>query len=184
MPLRNTAENYGSLARLLHWSIVILIIVQFFLADSADEMPDGPAKLQVYGQHASLGMLILLLAVARIGWRLADRGRPVPVGEGWMKKAAAAGHGLLYLLVLAQPLSGWAMWSAAGHTASLFGAVQFPALVGANPELHEVLEDVHEFLFDALAAVAVLHVAAALYHHFVLKDDVLRRMSPFGRRGG
>lgn len=184
MPLRNTAENYGSLAKLLHWSILLLIIVQYFLAESADEMPDGPGKLQVYGQHASLGMLILLLAVARIGWRLANKGRPVPVGEGLMKKAAAAGHGLLYLLVLAQPLSGWAMWSAAGHTASLFGAFGFPALVGANPELHEVLEGVHEALFYTLVAVAVLHAAAALYHHAFLKDDVLRRMSPFGRRGG
>jgi cytochrome b561 len=184
MPLRNTAENYGSLAKLLHWSILLLIIVQYFLAESADEMPDGPGKLQVLGQHKSRGMLLRLLAVVRIAWKVANRGLPAPVGEGLMKKAAAAGHGLLYLLILVQPLSGWAMSSAAGYPVSLFGAFQFPALVGANPELHEVLEEVHEALFVTLVVVAVLHAAAALYHHFVLKDDVLRRMSPFGRRGG
>lgn len=182
MPLRNTAENYGSLAKLLHWSILLLIVVQYFLAESADEMPDGPGKLQVLGQHKSLGMLLLLLAVVRIAWKVANKGLPAPIGAGLMKKAAAAGHGLLYLLILLQPLSGWAMSSAAGYPVSLFGAIQFPALVGANPELHEVLEDVHEVLFNALVVVAVLHAAAALYHHFVLKDDVLKRMSPLGGR--
>lgn len=182
MPLRNTAENYGSLAKLLHWSILLLIIVQYFLAESADELPDGPGKLQLIGQHKSLGIVLLLLAVARIAWKLANRGLPAPVGEGLVKKAAAAGHGLLYLLILVQPLSGWAMSSAAGYPVSVFGAFKMPALVGANPELHEFLEDTHEALFYALVAVAVLHAAAALYHHFVLKDGVLRRMSPFGGR--
>jgi cytochrome b561 len=184
MPLRNTAENYGSLAKLLHWSIVILIIAQYVLAESADELPDGLEKLQILSRHKSIGMLLLLLAVARISWKLVNRGQPVPVGTGALKKLAAAGHGMLYLLLLLQPISGWAMSSAANYPVTLFGWFQFPALVGANPGLHEVLEDVHSVLFDALAAVAVLHVLAALYHHFILKDDVLKRMLPLGKRTG
>ena len=93
-------------------------------------------------------MLVLLLALARIGWKLANRGNPVPVPmPGWQKKAAAAGHGLLYLLILLQPLSGWAMSSAANYPVTLFGWFQFPALVGANHDLHEGLEEVHEVLF-------------------------------------
>jgi cytochrome b561 len=184
MPVRNTAENYGSLAKLLHWSIVILIIAQYFIAETADELPDGLEKLQWISRHKSIGMLVLLLAVARMLWKMANKGQPVAIGTGWIKKAAAAGHGMLYLLVLLQPISGWAMSSAANYPVTLFGWFQFPALVGANPGLHENLEDVHEVLFYALVAVAVVHVLAAFYHHFVLKDDVLRRMSPLGKRAG
>jgi cytochrome b561 len=184
MPLRNTAENYGSLARFLHWTIVILIIVQFFLAESADELPNGLEKLQWLTRHKSLGMLVLLLAVVRILWKVANKGLPTPAGTGMIRKAAAAGHGLLYLLILLQPISGWAMSSAANFPVTFFGWFQFPALVAENHDLHEALEEVHEVLFYALVAVAALHVAAALYHHFFLKDDVLRRMMPFGKRSG
>jgi cytochrome b561 len=84
-------------------------------------------------------------------------------------------------LILAQPISGWVMSSAANYPVTLFGWFQFPALVGENHDLHESLEDVHEFLFYAMLVVALAHVAAALYHHFVLKDGVLRRMLPFAR---
>jgi cytochrome b561 len=182
MPLRNTAEHYGALAKFLHWSIVILIIVQYFLAESADELPDGIEKLQILSRHKSIGMLVLLLAVARILWKLANKGLPAPVGTGSLKKAAAAGHGLLYLLILLQPISGWAMSSAANYPVTFFGWFQFPAILAQNHALHETLQDVHEALFYTLVVVAVGHALAAVYHHFFLKDDVLRRMSPFGRR--
>lgn len=182
MPLRNTAENYGSLAKFLHWSIVILIVVQYVLAETADELPDGLEKLQVLTRHKSFGMLILGLALVRIAWKVMNKGLPAPVGEGLIKKAAAAGHGLLYLLILVIPLSGWAMSSAANYPVTFFGWFQFPALVAENHDLHEALEEVHETLFNILVLVAVGHALAALYHHFRLKDDVLKRMSPFGRR--
>jgi cytochrome b561 len=181
MQWRNTANSYGAIAKFLHWTIVILIIAQFFLAESADELPDGIEKLSLLSRHKSIGMLVLILALARIGWKLASRGAPAPVPMPKQQRiAAAAGHGLLYLLVLAQPISGWAMSSAANYPVTLFGWIQFPALVGANHDLHELLQDVHEGLFVALAIVALLHAAAAIYHHVWMKDDSLRRMSPFG----
>ena len=182
MPLRNTAENYGSLAKFLHWTIVLLIISQFLLAETADELPDGLEKLQVLSRHKSFGMLILGLALVRIAWKLMNKGLPAPVGEGRIKKAAAAGHGLLYLLLLIVPLSGWAMSSAANYPVTFFGWFQFPSLVAENHDLHELLEDVHETLFYTMVVVAVGHILAALYHHVVLKDSVLRRMAPFGRK--
>ncbi len=182
MPLRNTVENYGSLAKFLHWTIVVLIIVQYVLAETADELPDGLEKLQVLTRHKSFGVLVLGLALVRIAWKLLNRGLPAPVGDGWMKKAAAAGHGLLYLLILAVPISGWAMSSAANYPVTFFGWFQLPALVAKNHDLHEILEETHEALFWVLAVVAIGHALAALYHHFLLKDDVLKRMSPFGRR--
>jgi len=181
MPLRNTAEAYGSLAKFLHWAIVLLIVPQYFIAEAADELPDGLEKLQLINWHKSLGMLVLLLALARIGWKVMNRGMPGPIGAPWQRKAAAAGHGLLYLLILAQPLSGWVMSSAANYPVTLFGWFQFPALVAENHDLHETLEEVHEVLFFLMVAVAVVHIFAALYHHFLLKDGVLRRMLPFSR---
>jgi len=183
MPLRNTADTYGALAKFLHWTIVILIIAQYVIIESAEELPDGLEKLAMVTRHKSLGMLVLGLALVRIAWKLVNKGQPAPVPMPRPQRiAAAAGHGLLYVLILAQPISGWMMSSAANYPVTFFGWFQFPALVGANKELHEFYEEVHEFLFQALLVVAVIHVLAALYHHFVRKDDTLRRMLPFGRR--
>jgi cytochrome b561 len=181
MTLRNTASAYGSVAKFFHWAIVLLILPQYFLAEAAEDLPDGVEKLQLFTWHKSLGMLVLLLALARIGWKIANRGLPAPVGEPWQRKAAAAGHGLLYLLILLQPLSGWLMSSAANYPVTLFGWFQFPALIGENHDLHETLEEVHELLFNAMLVVTAVHVAAAVYHHVILRDSVLRRMLPFSR---
>ena len=182
MQLRNTSNSYGAVAKFLHWSIVILIIAQYVLAEAAEELADGPDKLAMIARHKSFGLLVLVLALARIGWKLVNRGQPplVPMPRP-QQIAAAAGHGLLYLLLLAQPISGWMMSSAADYPVSFFGLFQFPALVGANHDVHETLEDVHEALFEALAVIAVLHALAAVYHHAWMKDDTLRRMLPFMR---
>lgn len=182
MPLRNTADRYGAVAKLLHWGILALIIAQYLLAEAAEELGDGPEKLGVITNHKSLGLLILLLMLARIGWKLANRGLPQPVPMARPQQiAAAAGHGLLYLLLLALPLSGWMMSSAAGYPSSFFGIFDFPMLVGTSHDLHEALEEVHETLFNAVVILAVLHALAALFHHFWVKDDTLRRMLPFAK---
>jgi cytochrome b561 len=133
--------------------------------------------------HKSLGITVLLLALARLAWKLVNRPYPAPLEVVWQRKAAAAGHGLLYLLILLQPITGWIMASAAGSPVSLFGWVSFPPLVGKDHDLHETFEEVHEIAFYVLLVAAVVHIAAALYHHFVLKDNVLRRMLPFARVG-
>jgi cytochrome b561 len=183
MQLGNTRDGYGAVAKFLHWAIVILIIAQYVIIESAEDLPDGIEKLSIITRHKSLGMLVLLLVVARIGWKLVNRGKPAPVAmPPWQRISAAAGHGLLYLLILLQPLSGWAMSSAANYPVTLFGWFQFPALVAPNHDLHEGLEELHEVLFYAMVVIAVVHVAAALYHHFWLKDDTLRRMLPLGRK--
>ena len=183
MQLRNTADTYGALAKFLHWTIVILIIAQYVIIEAAEELPDGLEKLTMITRHKSIGILVLALALVRIGWKLVNKGQPAPVPMPRPQRiAAAAGHGLLYLLILAQPISGWMMSSAANYPVTFFGWFQLPALVGANEGMHEFYEEVHEFLFTALLVVTVVHVLAALYHHFVQKDDTLRRMLPFGRR--
>lgn len=182
MQWRNTSSTYGAVAKFMHWSIVILIIAQYVIAEAAEELPDGLDKFAMVTRHKSLGMLLLALALVRIGWKLANRGLPQPVPMARPQRiAAAAGHGLLYVLLLAQPITGWMMSSAANYPVTFFGWFQFPALVGANHDLHEALEEVHEALFGALVTVAVLHALAAVYHHLWMKDDSLRRMLPFAR---
>jgi cytochrome b561 len=184
MQWRNTSNNYGAVAKFLHWSIVLLIIAQYVIAESAEELPDGIEKLSMITRHKSIGMLVLGLALLRIVWKVSSGGRPAPVPMARPQRiAAAAGHGLLYLLLLAQPISGWMMSSAANYPVTFFGLFQFPALVAASAGLHETLEEVHEVLFQALAVIAVLHALAAVYHHVRMKDDTLRRMLPFGRPG-
>jgi cytochrome b561 len=179
MPWRNTAEAYGSFAKFLHWAIVLLIIPQYFLVEAAEKYEDTLQEVQLMTWHKSLGMLVLLLALVRIAWRLLNRPHPSPLGAVWQRKAAAAGHGLLYLLILLQPLSGWIVASSGNAPVTLFGWFQFPAIVGENHGLHEAFEEVHEILFSLLLIVAAVHIVAALYHHFALKDNVLRRMLPF-----
>lgn len=182
MRWRNTPESYGSVAKFLHWSIVLLLVPQYFLAEAAEEVADGSLEqASILGWHKSIGLLVLLLAVARVAWKIVNRPHPAALGDvAWQRKAAAAGHGLLYLLILLQPLSGWLMASAAGAPVAMFG-LPFPALLAANHDLHEALEEVHEVLFNVLLVVALVHAAAALYHHFVLRDGVLRRMLPYAR---
>jgi cytochrome b561/polyisoprenoid-binding protein YceI len=180
MPLRNTPSSYGSITKLLHWTIVILIITQVVLGSVADDLPNGIRKLEILAWHKSFGMLILLLALARLGWRFAN---PVPAPPAdmprWQKIAALGTHRLLYVLILLQPLTGWLMSSFRNFPVSFFGLFQWPDLVAPNPEMHELFEEIHEWLARLLVTVALVHAGAALYHHFGRRDNVLRRMLPF-----
>jgi cytochrome b561 len=184
MPFRNTAEAYGSLSKFLHWAIVLLIVGQWLLAETAEDAGKGtPERASLMGWHMSFGMLVLLLALVRIAWKIVNQGQPAALGQvAWQRNAAAAGHGLLYLLILLQPLSGWLVVSSGGGAPGFFGWFDFPALGAENHDFHERMETVHKTLFNALVVVAAVHVAAALYHHWVLKDATLRRMLPFSRR--
>jgi len=185
MQWRNTSVGYGSVAKFLHWSIVILIIAQYVIIESAEEMADGPGKLETVALHKSIGMLVFVLALVRIAWRFLNGRNPPPVPMPRAQRvAAAAGHGLLYVLILAQPLTGWIMSSAGGHPTSFFGWFEFPMLAAENHDAHEFYEEVHETVFLALVTVAALHALAAFFHHFVRKDDTLRRMLPFVRARG
>jgi len=182
MSLRNTLSSYGSIAKLLHWSIVLLIIAQLVLANAAADLPNGIRKLEVLAWHKSGGMLILMLAVVRLAWRYANvRPAPPPTMPRWQRITAASTHGLLYGLILVQPVTGWLMSSARNFPVSFYGLFQWPDLVQPDKALYEVLRGVHGFLARTLVTVALLHIAAALYHHFWRRDDVLRRMLPFVR---
>jgi cytochrome b561 len=159
----------------------VLIIIQYVLALMADDLPLGLKKLGLLARHKSFGITILMLAVVRLGWRLANREHP-PLPDDlkpYERRLAHFTHVGLYILIFLQPLTGWIMSSAHKYPVSWFGLFQLPDLVAPNRALSDVLVTVHGALAWAIVVIVALHVLGALKHQFVLKDDTLRRMLPF-----
>jgi cytochrome b561 len=182
----NTETRYGSVAKTLHWLIALaiigLLVVGKYMTDLTDQDPN---KFALYQLHKSFGISVLALSVVRVVWRLMNKVPALPVGmPRWQRLAAHASHGLLYFLMLAIPLSGWAMVSAStlGIPTLLFGAVELPNLpITPDRDTHRLARFVHEQLGNVMIGLAVVHVLAALKHHFFDRDTVLTRMLPFGR---
>ncbi len=173
---RNSTEGWGTLSKTLHWLVAALIVVQVPLGAIADDMKLSPLKLDLFVWHKSVGMLVLALVLVRLGWRL---GQPVPRPADvspLLRRLATLTHVLLYVLLLVIPLSGWVVNSAAGIPVKLFWLVPLPALTSPDDGLKESAAEVHEIAIGLLLAVLTLHVAAALWHQFVRRDGILRRM--------
>jgi cytochrome b561 len=180
MPLRNDEWNWGALMRLLHWVIALGVIGLLAVGWWMGDLPNGPRKIEIYKLHKSVGLTVLALMTLRIVLRLADRRRPTPPAmPAWQQRAADASHGLMYLLLLAMPLSGWLYNSASNFPLKWFDVFRVPALSGADPTLKAISGAVHEYAAIGLAVLVSLHVAAALKHHFLDRDRVLRSMLPF-----
>lgn len=176
----NADARYTRTAILLHWLVALAILCAFPLGVYMHELPLSPRKLQLYSYHKWIGIGVLSLAALRLAWRLAHRPPPMLAGmPRWQEVSAHATHHLLYLLMLAVPLSGWLMSSALGFTVVWFGVLPLPDLIGKDKQLGELLKQVHETLNFALLALVLLHVAAALKHHFFEHDGTLARMLPF-----
>ncbi len=187
MALSNSSARWGAVSQAFHWVIVWALLAQFVLASVAEELPIGLDKLATLARHKSIGITLLLLAVLRLAWRWSQRSHSpaLPADlKRYERLLAQLIHPGLYGLLFALPLSGWLMSSAKHYTVSWFGWVTLPDLVAPNETLFEVLKGTHELLANALLALAALHVAAALVHHFVRKDTVLTRMLPFGGQAG
>lgn len=183
MPNATRPERYDAVAKFLHWTVAALIVLQFVLAYMADDLPVGVHKLALLARHKSVGMTVLMLAIVRLGWRLAHAPPPLPTHMRPLEqRLARLGHAALYVLLFAMPLTGWLMSSAKNYSVSWFGLFTWPNLVGKNERAFELLRDTHDTLSVALLVIASLHLIAALKHHFWDKDDVLARMLPFGGR--
>jgi len=181
--LRNTDHVWGAPAVLLHWLVALLVFVRFGLGWTAVSWRMSPTKLDLFVWHKSIGVLILLLTVARLAWRVMNVAPAPPAGTPPLERfAARASHGLLYALLLLLPLSGWIINSAANIPFRIFWQVPLPAIVSPDKALADAAARVHLALFVMLALLLALHVGAALRHHYVKRNAVLTRMLP-GRGG-
>ncbi len=179
MPLRNTDTRYGAVAQVLHWLIALLLIAQFSLGFMAHDLPLSLERLKLLSRHKALGMTILALVLLRLLWRWMTPPPPLPASmPAREQQLARISHRLLYLLLLTLPVVGWVSSSAANLSVSWFGWFTFPDLVAPDKQLADTAKAIHGVLAGLLLGLICLHVAAALRHHFVLRDDVLRRMLP------
>ncbi len=176
MQLRNSINRYGVVAKSFHWVMAVLILGMLALGLYMTDKPITPDILKLYGLHKAFGVVVLALVCGRFLWRLYDAPPPFPPMPRMMQWAAQVTHGALYVAMVALPLSGWAMSSAAGFPVSVFGWFTLPALMGPDKIYREIFEDVHGMIAYGLMGLLCLHVAAALWHHFVRKDGTLRRM--------
>ncbi len=182
IPLRNTPECYGIVAQTLHWLIAALVIVQFVLGVKAAGLPLSLERLILLARHKSLGLTLFALVILRLAWRIYSPPPPQP-SQAPLRTAAQLSHGLLYALLLAMPIIGWLLSSASSLTVSWFGLFSLPNLVTPDRRLAHWMLLTHQTMAWLLLAVIILHIGAAFWHHFILKDNVLTRMLPFTRRG-
>lgn len=177
--MSSAPADYTRTAIGLHWIVAILILGNLALGLYMVDLPLSPAKLNYYAWHKWAGVTIFLLAALRLLWRLGHPAPALPAAmPAWQRRAAAASHHLFYLLFFLAPLSGWLFSSAAGFPTVYFGVLPLPDLVAKSKELADVLKVIHRVANYALAALVVLHAAAAIKHHLVDRDGVLARMLP------
>jgi cytochrome b561 len=169
--------SYDNVAIALHWATAVLVFVNFALAKTWDWFPK-PTRGLMEDTHMSFGVLLAAVIVARLVWRLIPGHQLSSLEAGWVRLASKGTHYLLYALLVAEAALGFAFRWGAGRPMAFFGT-GIPPLIAemAKPLRHE-LRELHEWIGWAIVGLALLHAAAALYHHYVLKDRVLRRMLP------
>lgn len=185
MTSQSEDAGYSRPAKLLHWAVVALLIGQFIVAWTMPSMRRDTQPDTLINLHFSFGTLIALVAAVRLGWRM-GHGAPPPASglSSWQVHSARVVHGLLYALLFVVPILGWIDASWRGMSVKLFG-LALPKLIATRAPGWNWTGDVHGLLANyVLLALVGLHVAAALYHHFICRDGVLQRMLPVRWRVG
>ena len=177
MSLKNTLNGYGSVARFFHWVIFLLVLILIVVGFIMVGIEDKALKAQIVNVHKLTGLLVLTLMILRGLWALMNVKPLLPFGTpDWEKVAERGMHYLLYLGLIIMPLSGWLGSTWAGRFPHL-GDISFKLPLVPNEDLAGfAFENVHIPLAFILIALVSLHACAALYHHFIKKDNVLRRM--------
>ncbi len=176
--MQHRAERYGGVAMLFHWVMAALIVFAWYLGNGAEDLEGGPRLIQIT-LHKNIGSTVLALVALRLIWRLFRPAPPLPATMSpVMRGLATATHWALYLVMFGLPLSGWLLSSAAGYPVMLAGLLELPALVDKSEAIRDFARGAHGLMGNVILALVVLHVVAALKHHFVDRDDTLRRMLP------
>ena len=173
---------FNRLRRYLHWLVAALLLVQIPLAWLMIEQRLGPDKLGNYALHKSLGILLLCVGLLRIAAALSSSRPALPGSMPLAQRVLARStEGILFLLLVVMPMTGWLMSSAANFPVNVFGWFTLPDLVSADKNLFAALQQAHRFQSYVLMTLAGLHTAAAVRHYFVLRDNVLYAMLPLKR---
>ena len=175
----NTHDSWGAPAKLLHWTVAVLLFMQLASGWLAVSWRLSPTKLDLFVWHKSTGMLILGLMIARVTWRVANVVPSLPADMRPLERRTAhLSHLLLYLLLFLLPLTGWIVNSAANIPLRAFWLIPVPAIVEPDKTVAETAARIHFVLFVLLSLGLILHIGAALRHHYFKHDDVLVRMLP------
>jgi cytochrome b561 len=176
--MNTQATHYGPVAKGFHWLIFALLVAQYAVGSI---MPHIGRKTTDEGWvtwHLSIGATILLVIVLRFLWRLRHP-VPIPVSIApWERRLAYLTHWALYLLVFVMTMLGWAAANYRGWTVKLLGVVPLPALAAKGTAWAHEAGDIHDILVYVLLGFIALHVAGALFHYFVRRDEILQRMLP------
>ncbi len=183
---RSVPESYTGVAIFMHWAMAALILLNLSVGFTMETFSNpSPQRNSVLFYHASIGILILTLAVFRLGWRLTHQPPPLPQSIPKSRHLAAhALHWVLYLLIVVQPISGYVHRMAGGHLVGFFGLFNLPMLIGKNEPLRLLTDAIHDGGGILIAVLVAGHIAVALKHRFVDRDAVMQRMIPYtaGRR--
>ncbi|WP_300337789.1 cytochrome b [Accumulibacter sp.] len=179
MSWRNRTDRYGSLSIGLHWLMLLLFVAVYACIELREYFPKGSDPREALKTwHFMLGLSLFVLAALRLLVRLTG---PVPRIEpdppAWQKLSARLMHAALYALMIGMPLAGWLLLSAAGKPIPFF-ALQLPALIGESKNLANTIKEIHEVGGKVGYVLIGLHAAAALFHHYFVRDDTLQRMLP------
>ncbi len=180
MQVFNSAQRYGAIVRFLHWTTAILVFVSWLLGMFGDDLPKGVARNAALFIHISTGLAILGVVAVRILWRLVD---PPPPPEAtlfgaWLHRAGRLAHIAIYVLLVLVPVVGIVVQFGRGNALPLFGFGEIASPWPADRAFARSAKEVHEWLANLLMAVAAIHAAAALMHHWILGDRTLKRMLP------
>jgi len=177
MRLGNDDQQYGLIARLFHWGVALLVFVQLPLGWYMSDLPSGMERYQYVELHKSLGLLTLLAMLGRVLWRVFNPPPGLPqLLPNWEKLAAKLSHWGLYSALFLQVLVGVILVWAFNSPLLFFGWFALPSPIAPDKPLGHLMSEAHELVGFGIAALVAVHIAAALRHHFILKNDILRRM--------
>ena len=173
------SQPYTGMARLFHWLVAVLLVIQVSLALLLPAVLPASAEDGLNAWHFAVGSTILLVMVLRLAWRLTHKPPPPPVDLPIpLQLISRATHWAFYLILLVLPVLGWTAASAYGVTVRLFGLIPLPALVAPDKPFAEAVGQVHGAVAFTLLALIAVHIAGALYHALVKRDQVIYRMLP------
>ena len=179
MDWRNTREHYGWVSVSLHWLMLLLLIAVYGCIELRELYPKGSDPREAFkAWHFMLGLTVFILVWIRLVAQLLQvRPEILPAPPRWQVLGGRSMHAILYFFMIAMPLMGWLVLSASGKPVPFFGAT-FPPLVAENETLAKAIKEVHEVVGSAGYFLIGLHALAGLFHHYILRDNTLLRISP------